>query len=59
MRPNAEVAFSLRRSPKTGLAVKDQVNVGSGKAKAGNKTNSYLPIFKTEIVRPRPEVAFR
>ena len=29
-RPRAEIDVSLRRSPKTGLAVKDQVNIGIG-----------------------------
>jgi len=46
MRPNAEVAFSLRRSPKTGLAVKDKNNIGIGKDKAWDKTTSYLPKLK-------------
>src|SRR3989344_2158576 len=39
-RPRADVDASLRRSPKTGLAVKDQVNVGSGTNNVGAGTLS-------------------
>ena len=49
-RPRAEVDTSLRRSPKMGIAVKDQRNIGSGTAKRRSvpKTSSISALGRVD-----------